>query len=345
MAVLVPDWSDLEEVTEVAERDLLVATPYYSAEGLSLVTRALRAEALTFLTRLSPPDWTAHAADPPALALSLLDVEARGVAVRLGVVQRLHAKAYVADETAALVGSANLTSNGFGGNVELAVRLDGAAAGDARRTLLAAVEPSVRWVTVDNLVAWVDASEASVNAAQQRSAEDDVAEELAGAQAGLDTLLGHGGGGAGHLPDPDRDDLEAFVRWLERNQGLAGARELLARHHNTNRLNLTGHVKQSFSAAVRFFAEHPDLQRTLSVQLGALGPDDLYQFDPPPVLEAWTRHLDDHALDEGPIYSYPTLRGILPPSAGGTREGGGGGGSTLKRVLPLVARYLETREA
>ena len=97
--------------------------------------------------------------------------------------------------------------------------------------------------------------------------------------------------------------------------------------------------------------EYPNLQgdlnnrissvRNLSAQLDALGPDELYQFDLPPVLEAWFRHLDEHATDTGPIYSYPTLRGILPPSAGGTREGGGGESSTLKRMLPLVARYRE----
>lgn len=342
MDVLVPDWAILRQVVNVAEYELLVASPYYSTEGLNHLMDTVRAEALTFLTRLSPPDWAAGAADPPALALALMEAQGRGSVVRLGVAQRLHAKAYVADDTLALVGSANLTANGFGGNVELAVRLEGAAAAQARRTLLDAVAPSVRWLDVGRLTAWAEASEAAVLAARQRAAEEDIAEELASTQAELDTLLGYGGGGVTGLPDPDRGDLDAFIAWLERKRELAGAQVVIERHYNRDGNHLTGHVRQSFSAAVRFFTEHPDLQRNLSAQLSALGPDDIYQLDPPPVQEAWFRHLDEHATDEGPIYSYPTLRGILPPSAGGTREGGGGGASTLKRMLPLVARYRET---
>ena len=67
-------------------------------------------------------------------------------------------------------------------------------------------------------------------------------------------------------------------------------------------------------------------------------------FKPDDELSAyWIRHLDEHATKQGAGWDYAVLRGILPPSLGGTRTGGGGGSSTLKRMLPLVARFLHHR--
>jgi len=40
-------------------------------------------------------------------------------------------------------------------------------------------------------------------------------------------------------------------------------------------------------------------------------------------------------------FSFRTLRVYLPPNLGGICTGGGGGSSTLKRVLPVVARMLK----
>ncbi len=66
---------------------------------------------------------------------------------------------------------------------------------------------------------------------------------------------------------------------------------------------------------------------------------DIYQPDDDLIAD-WIGHLNDHATDRGAGWDYAVLRGILPPRVGGTRLGGGGGISTLKRMLPLVARYL-----
>ena len=59
------------------------------------------------------------------------------------------------------------------------------------------------------------------------------------------------------------------------------------------------------------------------------------------IANAWLEHVDTHATDVGVRYNYSILRGILPPSLGGTRLGGGGGSSTLKRMFPLIARFLQ----
>jgi hypothetical protein len=55
----------------------------------------------------------------------------------------------------------------------------------------------------------------------------------------------------------------------------------------------------------------------------------------------WSEHLERHGSDGNSLYSYATLRGILKPNLGGVLQGSGGGGSgTLKRMWPLVARFL-----
>jgi len=68
--------------------------------------------------------------------------------------------------------------------------------------------------------------------------------------------------------------------------------------------------------------------------------DDVYKL-PDEISSAWLKHINRHATDSGDGYDYAVLRGILPPSVGGTRIGGGGGISTLKRMFPLVACYLQ----
>ena len=150
-------------------------------------------------------------------------------------------------------------------------------------------------------------------------------------------MLGFGSG-AGLASEPRLTDLTDFASWLGHHRQLSGAQVLLDRHTNTDGQNLTGHFKQCFFACWRFFGEHPELRNQLSDALDHLQPDDLFQPDEH-ITEAWVEHVDRHATDAGPGWSYAILRGILPPSVGGTRLRGGGGISTLKRMLPLVARY------
>ena len=141
-------------------------------------------------------------------------------------------------------------------------------------------------------------------------------------------------------PSSTVSDIGPFISWLDANSELPGAAVILSRHRNTERQNLTGHVKQCFFASLRFFQEHPRFVTDTSDGLENLAPDKVYQTTSPGLQTAWAAHLDAHALDSGDSYSYATLRGILPPSFGGTRQGGGGGISTLKRLLPLVARWM-----
>jgi hypothetical protein len=117
---------------------------------------------------------------------------------------------------------------------------------------------------------------------------------------------------------------------------------ILRRHANVDGQNLQGHVKQSFFAAFRFFAEQPSFIPLVASALRRLEDDEMYELDPA-TEGAWLQHVDEHALDSGDEWSYAILRSVMPPSLGGTRQGGGGGSSTLKRMLPLVAEWVTQR--
>jgi hypothetical protein len=145
------------------------------------------------------------------------------------------------------------------------------------------------------------------------------------------------------MPDPTSATLQGFAHWLSNNSTLAGADMVYRRYLNADDQNLTGHVKQSFAACYRFLSARPDLRRRLSAQLDRMRPNQIYNVSTPGVLDAWLDHMQAHLNDRGSHYDYSILSSYLPPSLGGHREGGGGGSSTFKRMLPLVARYIEER--
>jgi HKD family nuclease len=337
-----PTWEHLKAVLGASAKRALVCSPYITRSGVDYLFDALPDKvALELITRLSPSDWVSGASDPEALSTLLALWHGEGNPTSLCVVQRLHAKVYSADDSRVIVGSSNLSEGGFDRNIELVVEVAGDAARDAVSALQTACSPHLREVSLDALRRWIDRSRDTVFAARATAAEEP--EVLSEVQADLDQMLGFGT--ASSAPSPVRTaDIAPFIAWLDTRQELPGARVIMNRHRNTEGQNLVGHVKQCFFGSSRFLKEHPQFVTVASDALDALSAEDVYQMTDPALREAWAAHLDAHALDRDESYSYPTLRGILPPSLGGTRQGGGGGISTLKRLLPLVARYLRERQ-
>ncbi len=184
---------------------------------------------------------------------------------------------------------------------------------------------------------WVAAHESRINDLRR---EEPDATRLADAQRSLDDLLGYGRAGAVAEEIPD---IEDYAAWLALDERLPGAEVVLDRLRNLSGQNLSGHVRQSYYAVVRFLFERPQHVEPLASELDSMAQrDDIYQPDDD-LSRDWIRHLDEHATELGDGWDYAVLRGILPPNLGGTRSGGGGGSSTLKRMLPLVARFLRRR--
>lgn len=338
--IIVPQWAVLDEVVRSATNNLTVCTPYFTAEGVGRVFDNLQAlKEFRFWTRLSPSDWVAGASDPEELLAMLEIVEENAASVTLGISQKLHAKFYIADVSLAIVGSSNLSGGGFTRNLEILVRFRGTEVASVLSYAEAQILPELRTVRAPQLREWIDAVKPAIYEA--RRSTNNQPEILASAQAELDMLLGFGGAGQSAEKEPEIRDMNEFVEWLRMNENLPGAGILIRRHDNTDGQNLTGHFKQCFFGAYRYLKNQaPTTVTMLSTSLEHLSASDVYDLDEGGLVSDWISYLDEHATDRSDAYNFSVLRGILPPSLGGTRLGGGGGSSTLKRMLPLVARYF-----
>ena len=335
--IILPSWDNLREIVTIAEERVLICSPYYSSSGLGNIFDSIGgANRFQFWTRISPSDWVAGATCPRDL-LALVDLliqENRHV--ELAAFQRLHAKAYAADYSLALIGSANLSEGGFGANLELAVRFEREEAISAISIIEENIAPRLQHINIERFREWVQRFEPTI--LQIRSRPDTSAEDLQDVQINLDEILGYG-----QAPQENRQIEEFshydFGQWLNHHQELSGADVLLDRHRNTSGQNLTGHFKQSFYAVLGFLFEHREYINTLIIELTQIEPGRVYEINPN-ILDAWLEYFNNHAIQSGTNYSFAILRGILPPSVGGTRHGGGGGISTFKRMLPLVGKYI-----
>ena len=336
--VIQASWKDFDRIVGSAREQLLICSAYYSEDGLGhLVDAFPSGPCLTFVSRLSPSDWLNGVADPEAL-VSLLDLlRDDGRESRFIVHQRLHAKAYLADGVTGLVGSANLSTGGFDTNFEIMMDLDKEEAAAADRMIRQETVTYGVSLAPDSLREWVTTYGSRIKDLRPDAPN---ASQLSDAQRSLDSLLGYG---LADAVEENMPDIYEYARWLSNHDRLPGAATLLDRLYNRNGQNLTGHFRQSYYAVVRFLQESPAYIDRLSNRLESLARQDgIFQLDGE-LATQWIRHVNGHATEQGAGWDYAVLRGIMPPNLGGTRTGGGGGSSTLKRMLPLVARFLQHR--
>lgn len=102
-----------------------------------------------------------------------------------------------------------------------------------------------------------------------------------------------------------------------------------------------GHVTQAIGAVQQFLAEYPQHIPTIcsAPPTESLDPDtydEVFQD-----WREWFSHQSGTYGREDYGYSYDTLRGYLPKKLGGTRKGGGGGGDEFKKVLRVIAEFLD----
>lgn len=333
---LIARWDVLSSLLKSARAECTVFTPFYSSNGLALVESCLdRSVSITIWTRLSLRDWATGASDPEALSGLLQRLESAGRTCTLFVNRSLHAKAYFADAAAALVGSANLTDGGFQSNIELVVRIDGDSARCALGLLTVACSSRAVAVPLADLTSWVLSNRKLI-----RKARSDIKKGLRAldsAQAEADSLVGES-----PLVEPTHELLNEFVQWMGLNRNLPGAVHLLELHKDRVVQRQQGHVKQCFAGAYRFLQEHPSwIQKLTQAAEAGAG-----MFDPGgALLRDWSFHLQAHATAANELYSYATLRAVLPRSRGGSHRTGGGASATLRRILPLVASFITSRSA
>ena len=335
--IIFPSWGSLQEIVTTAHERVLICSPFYSSSGIEKVFDSFGdVPRIQFWTRLSPSDWVAGATNPKVLLALTELLQESGKQVELSIIQRLHAKVYAADYTLALIGSSNLSEGGFSSNIELVVRLDGEEAHSAINVVEEIITPKLKNLSLERFHEWVQRCEPTIKYVRNRP--DTIADDLQEVQRSLDEMLGFGHEKL-EIKQIEEFSHNDFGVWLDHHPELSGAEILSDRFHNASGQNLTGHFKQSFYAILGFLIEHEEYVSTLVTDLTQIEPGRVYEIDPN-VLSSWLDYFNNHATQSGTNFNFTVLRGILPPSVGGTCYGGGGGISTFKRMLPLEAKYF-----
>ncbi len=317
----------------------LICTPYYSERGLVFLDPFFDvAEQVEFWTRFSPLDWRAGVADMSALKKRVESVLNKGKIFEFHVSDDLHAKIYKFSDDRVIIGSANLTWSAMTSNIEVICELTEDEAADFLRVL-----PKFRHrltsVPADVFTAYIDVASDAISRPfdgpeetnEEMNAAIDLAEET------LRKSLIPTAPQASPIPPLE---IESFIDYC-REEKSSVSKEIIARWEGKH--NLQGHVKHYYYGALRFLSEFPGFVDEIS----ATPRKSLYGFTNPVVLTNWRDFLRKHAkeIDEKRSFSFRTLRVYTPENLGGICSGGGGGSPTLKRVLPVVARMLQSRSA
>jgi len=339
--VIIPTWLHLQELVEAAEDNLIVCSPYFSNLGVGrLFDFLIGTPRLYFWTKISPSDWALGIDDPVELITMLDILLEENHEVFLAANQRLHGKAYLADNHLALIGSANLTGGGFANNIELMVLMRDDEARAATRFVREQIGRYLKPVDINGFRYWVE--EVGPLLSGIKVDNDETSKLIGDIQRSLDQLLGFREPQEIPPLQIEQVEMDTYVEWLRGNQDLAGTNVLIRRHDNTDGNNLTGHFRQCFYSVCNFLQLNPGYVPNLCSKLEGLDQSDIFQPEGA-FFEGWIDHIDDFATFSCEHYSYSILRGILPPGLGGTRTGGGGASSTLKRIFPLVALFLDNQ--
>lgn len=313
----------------------LICTPYYSERGLALLDPFFdTAEKVDFWTRFSPLDWRAGVADMAALRKRVQLVLSKEKPFSFRLSDDLHAKIYKFSDNNVIIGSANLTWSAMTSNIETICELTEKDASSISE-VLAIFESRLTPVETEVFVAYVDTvgdaiskpSDVLEETNEEMNAAIDLAEEA------LRQSLIPTSPQASPIPPLE---IDRFIEYC-REEKSSISREIIARWDGKH--NLQGHVKHYYYGALRFLYEFPELVDEISLTPRK----SLYEFTNPSILTKWRDFLRKHAkeIDKKLNFSFRTLRVYTPENLGGICSGGGGGSSTLKRVLPVVARMLK----
>jgi len=314
----------------------IICTPYYTERGLQLLDPFFdAAEEVEFWTRFSPLDWRAGVADMAALKRRVQSVMSRQKKFTLHVSDDLHAKIYSFSNNKVIIGSANLTWPAMTTNIETICELTNA---DATNLLsfLPNFKSRLTPVPVDVFVDYVTVAADAISKPSEGPAEEDGDMNAAIALA-EDTLRNSLVQKAPKAPSILPLEIKDFFKYCRREKtDLASEiidRGLKGKH------SLQGHVKHCYYGALQFLNEHQQFVD----EIAATQRESFYNFENPDIRTTWIEFLREHAdeIDEERKFYFHTLRVYIPENLGGICSGGGGASSTLKRVLPLVARMLQ----
>lgn len=295
---------------------VILATAFYSARALqSLHVSAARVQVLCRLDRDDAQEWANGVVAPDALLERLRSLERYGALVDLRIHKFAHAKVF-AGADGVMIGSANLTLQGFGGGWEV-VRTSSDP--DDIRILRAGLRTYARTLdafTLDELESYVARHKTFVREFRKTYRRFHYRDRVTAPVARPPRL--------GAYAD--------FLKWVKRQPGDA-AGEIYARAHGKG--NLQGHLSRNFYGLRQFLLAYPeslDRFRAENSDTYKLSVDAQTEYD-------MATFVSENAADED-AFSLDVWKTYLPKECGGRAGKHGGTIGNLNRMLPLVARYL-----
>lgn len=294
----------------------VLATAFYSRRALQSL--AVASKELQVLCRLDPDEpreWARGMIAPDALLERLRFFEKEGTAVELRIHRSAHAKVYLG-EYGVMIGSANLTLQGFGGAWEMVQTSSTQVDIRKMRTELKAYARTLEAFTLDDLEAYVAKYRSLVLQYARRRRGGRHREQVPAPTARPPRL--------GHYND--------FLIWVKRQRRQA-AREIHARASGKG--NLQGHINRNFFGLRQFLLAYPEHIERFSTEN-----PDAYKLSKDPMMERDLKNfVEKHATDED-SFSLNIWMTYLPRECGGRAAKHGGTIGNLNRMLPLIARYL-----
>lgn len=366
--VVSPAYRDLRDLYRGA-REVFVCTPFFSRDGLDELEQSIKkADHVEFWVVLNVTHWMTGHSDFEALRATLNRLHNHVGEIELRVKGNLHSKLYYAqDVRRALLGSANLSNSGFGGNIEIGAILSGSSCAQVD-DWIESQRRKLKSIALDDFFACVELSRDAVKAAADKMQDGGVS-ELDDFNAAVDLFENDlvkklSDTEERPKPKPKKTRLEPgkpispavtnvetslpkdwptykeFLGYLKSRSKNADAAVLLRRANGES--NLQGHVKHFYWASLMFFLEHPKL-------LGKIKSKDILgrpvRWDDVSWAPVWRTFLENHDDEHYPDIdvSFHTIKVYLPPTLGGTTVTGGGGIGNFKRAIVFVADLLREK--
>jgi hypothetical protein len=296
-----------------------LASGYYTNLPLRWVAERIQAVRVDLLVRLdseTPGAWASGSIDPASLLRCCLVLVGRGVDLHLFVDPQAHAKFYVGPQ-GTISGSANLTTRGFGGGLEMVSLIQTSQdEWEAVDTYAGLMTP----YTIEELDTFVRRYRRRVGLLRRgirRRPEEHVAPVRP------------------EFPQTVVGTYQDFLVWA-RGQGSAAAGEIVDRAEGKS--NLQGHIDRNFHGLRQLFIAYPDLVPHFEL----IDPDAYSLAKDPATERRIATFVSQHATDESG-FSLSIWKTYLPVECGGRAGKHGGTIGNLNRMLPLIARYLRAR--
>jgi HKD family nuclease len=299
---------------------LNIYSPFYTASGLLLLSNIIKdsgsLKQVNFNCRLRKADWIQGSIDPIAL-VRLTKTFSGKIRFSFSCDDSLHAKAYYCEKKG-LIGSANLTSQGFGNRLEFLLLISGTILGTTKKWFSKHIHPYLKRFSQKELAQFIRRNEAEVKKEKEKLKKLKAARSK---QRGVKTTY---------------SPIDEFMDYCAGLPGPA-AKEVVLRYMGKDQLS--GHIRNFYYASQQFLSKYIGLTTRIARKSA-----QTFRLQEMPFKDQWISFIHSSDLKNIPDANYSAQSTIryLPESLGGKQTTGGAGIGNLNRVLPLVAKYRKS---